>query len=344
MLPSELLQFAFEQWVTDMHLPAHLPAAPLQWRGHWIGRARSGRPQWKQRRRQQWQHDVCRKLFNHRPISIAAAQGTPPVQLRASQPANTNRAAASSRPSGMAFAAFALSPRAATGGPPASQQQGAAPPPLPPPPSNPWAADGDRDSWAAAIYEQLETSPLLATTLDARHPTVPVILHPSVPRGGEPPPVTPRHLGFLRVDLTGETPGPGRFFPLFPAGEGALWCRIWFPMPAWLQCPAGNTDAAAIQPATPLQPSLLPASTHSSALPASRLSPCRCFRGGGRGGYRQPGPLWLHRPLGQQRLHPPAHSTQLQQQRSGGDRWRQRQRQRWRRNRERQGRPCPYGA
>lgn len=121
----------------------------------------------------------------------------------------------------MAFAAFALSPGATAGAPPAfaaSQPPGTAALP-PPPPSNPWVPDADRDAWAAAIYRQLETSPMLSATLDAHLPTVPVILHPSVPRGGEPPPVTARHLGYLRVDLTGETPGPGRFFPLFPAGE-----------------------------------------------------------------------------------------------------------------------------
>lgn len=77
----------------------------------------------------------------------------------------------------------------------------------------------ERDVWAASIYRCLAASSLLSPSLDARLPTVPVILHPSVPRGALPPPITARHLGFLRVDLTGESAGPGRFFPLFPAGK-----------------------------------------------------------------------------------------------------------------------------
>jgi hypothetical protein len=60
---------------------------------------------------------------------------------------------------------------------------------------------------------------MLSRTLDAKLPTVPVILHPSTPRNGVPPRVTARHLGFLRVDLTAESPGPGRFYPLLPAGR-----------------------------------------------------------------------------------------------------------------------------
>lgn len=117
------------------------------------------------------------------------------------------------------FAAFALSP--AKGGVALSQapSQPSQPPEAPPLPPL-LMPDPDRDAWAAGLYQALAASPLLAPTLEARLPTVPVILHPSAPRGGPPPPVTARHLGFLRVDLTGESAGPGRFFPLFPAGGG----------------------------------------------------------------------------------------------------------------------------
>ena len=84
------------------------------------------------------------------------------------------------------------------------------------------------EAWAASIYRRLAGSPAADLALDPKYPTVPVILHPSAPRGGTAPPVTARHLGFLRVDLAGETAGPGRFFPLFPAGAN-LALR-----PAWL--------------------------------------------------------------------------------------------------------------
>lgn len=119
------------------------------------------------------------------------------------------------------FASFVLPPShggVAVGAPPPPQQassQGQAPPLLPPPPPDP-----ARDEYAAQLYQALASSPLLAPALDARQPTAPVILHPSAPRGAAPRPVTARHLGFLRVDLTGELSGPGRFFPLFPAGVG----------------------------------------------------------------------------------------------------------------------------
>ncbi|KAL4443332.1 hypothetical protein ABPG75_011069 [Micractinium tetrahymenae] len=130
------------------------------------------------------------------------------------------------------FAAFALSPSAGgirpsppAAAPSSAQQPPAAAPPqaaaVPPPPAPPTQQqqqpDPERDAWAAAIYQRLAGSPSTALALDPKHPTVPVILHPSAPRGGTAPPVTARHLGFLRVDLTGESAGPGRFFPLFPA-------------------------------------------------------------------------------------------------------------------------------
>ncbi len=172
----------------------------------------------------------------------------------------------------MAFAAFALCPGAVPA-PPASQPTGAALPlpPPPPPPSNPWVPDADRDAWAASIYQQLEASPLLSATLDAHLPTVPVILHPSVPRGGEPPPVTARHLGFLRVDLSGETPGPGRFFPLFPAGEAAGYSmQLAMHGRIALQAMSAATMkclACIVAAATP---------GHSTARP-SRLNSCRCL-------------------------------------------------------------------
>lgn len=123
----------------------------------------------------------------------------------------------------MMFAAFALcNPEPAQGAADRADGDaggagsgGSAPLPLVPPAQQP---DPQRDAWAAPIYQRLAASPLLSLALDARLPTVPVVLHPSAPRGADPPPVTARHLGFLRVDLTGSTTGPGRFFPLFPAG------------------------------------------------------------------------------------------------------------------------------
>lgn len=99
---------------------------------------------------------------------------------------------------------------------PAAQRQAIEPLP-------PQQAFGDDAGWAEAIYGRFTASGLLPGTLDAQHPTVPVILHPSAPRGGAPPLVTARHLGFLRVDLTGEGVGPGRFFPLFPEGGPGGW-------------------------------------------------------------------------------------------------------------------------
>lgn len=119
----------------------------------------------------------------------------------------------------MLFASFALSPEeAASSDAPGAGQLAAAPPQLLP---GACQADlhSDRNAWAACVYRRFTASPLLAPTLNAHLPTVPVILHPSAPRGAPPPPVTARHLGFLRVDLTGESAGPGRFYPLYPAGQ-----------------------------------------------------------------------------------------------------------------------------
>lgn len=144
------------------------------------------------------------------------------------------------------FAAFALAPAddgASTAAPSPSAKSAAAaevpapPAPLPPaaPAPPPFASlrlqqqpDPDRDSWVAPVYARLAAAPMLPLALDERQPCVPVILHPSAPRGGEPPAVTARHLGFLRVDLTGEIPGPGRFFPMYPAGRlGHGWGGGW---------------------------------------------------------------------------------------------------------------------
>ncbi|KAL4420908.1 hypothetical protein ABPG77_001249 [Micractinium sp. CCAP 211/92] len=127
------------------------------------------------------------------------------------------------------FAAFALSPRSGgitpsspCGRPLEEQLVLTAPPPpaslaAPPRQQQHKQPDPELDAWAASIYRQLAGSPAADLALDPKHPTVPVILHPSAPRGGAAPPVTARHLGFLRVDLTGQSAGPGRFFPLFPA-------------------------------------------------------------------------------------------------------------------------------
>ncbi|KAI3438152.1 hypothetical protein D9Q98_000591 [Chlorella vulgaris] len=108
----------------------------------------------------------------------------------------------------MLFASFALSPSLGGATQTAAGADGVAQSPLPPPllPADAASAetqcDAQRDAWAASVYQQLAASCLLSPSLDTRLPTVPVILHPSAPRGAAAQPVTARHIGFLRVDLT----------------------------------------------------------------------------------------------------------------------------------------------
>lgn len=111
-------------------------------------------------------------------------------------------------------------PPCAERAPPAVPSFAAAPLPVSSDAQPPQQPEPELGAWAASIYCRLADAPAANLALDPKHPTVPVILHPSAPRGGVAPPVTVRHLGFLRVDLTGESAGPGRFFPIFPAGTG----------------------------------------------------------------------------------------------------------------------------